>query len=77
MGWEYVLVLLVAAVVSIALAPKPPAPTPPSLEDIEVPSTEEGTPVPVVFGEVWIRSPHVLWYGDLSAEPIQKKGGKK
>ena len=32
--------------------------------------------MPVVFGTVWLRSPNVLWYGDLRAEPI-KKGGKK
>lgn len=70
-------VLVVAAVISYALAPKPPAPPPPALEDFTVPTAEEGKPVPVVFGEVWITGPNVIWYGDLSTTPIRKKGGKK
>lgn len=77
MGWDYLVVLLVAAVVSIALAPKPPQPTPPSLEDVEVPTAEQGKPIGVAFGEVWIDSPNVVWYGDLRTEPIRKSGGKK
>lgn len=77
MGWEYIVVLIIAAVVSYALAPKPPIPPPATLEDFQVPTAEEGRPIPVVFGEVWITGPNVLWYGNLSAQPIYKKGGKK
>ncbi len=36
----------------------------------KVPLTETGTPIPVVFGTVWIAEPHVLWFGDLSVTPI-------
>lgn len=70
-------VLIVAAVVAYALAPKPPTPPPPALEDFQVPTAEEGRPVPVVFGEVWITGPNVLWYGDLATDPIRRSGGKK
>ena len=72
-----IVVLVVATAISYALTPKPPAPPPPSLEDFSVPTAEEGRPVPVVFGEVWITGPNVIWYGDLSITPIRKKGGKK
>lgn len=70
-------VLVVASVISYALAPKPPVPTPPSLQDFTVPTAEDGRPVPVIFGEVWVTGSNVLWYGDLATSPIQKSGGKK
>jgi hypothetical protein len=75
--WEYLIVLVIAAVVSYALAPKPPQPTPPAIDDITVPVAEDGKPVPVVFGEVWITGANVLWYGDLSTTAIRKSSGKK
>ncbi|MFN7434619.1 MAG: hypothetical protein ACK5YV_05045 [Betaproteobacteria bacterium] len=77
MGWEFVAYLLVAAVVSYALAPKPPQQPPPSVEDVDAPTAEEGRPLGVIFGEVWITGPNVVWYGDLRTTPIRRKGGKK
>lgn len=76
MLWNLV-VLVVSALISSALAPKPPTPKPASLSDVDVPTAEEGRPIPVVFGSVLLRGPNVVWYGDLAAEPIKKKGGKK
>ena len=72
------IVLIIAAVVlSIALAPKPPKPKPASITDFEVPTAEEGRPVPVVFGTVIVKGANVVWYGDLSARPFYASGGKK
>ncbi|MCL6619128.1 MULTISPECIES: hypothetical protein [Pseudomonadota] len=74
----YIVAIVVTALISIALQPKPPAPKPAALEDFDAPTAEEGRPIPVVFGAVLIRGANVVWYGDLSAEPIKKKsGGKK
>lgn len=73
----YLVVLVVSSLISAALAPKPPAPKPASLSDVDVPTAEEGRPIPVVFGAVLLRGANVVWYGDLEAEPIKKKGGKK
>lgn len=70
-------IVIVAAVVAVAMAPKPPQPKPAALQDFDVPTAEEGRPIPKVFGEMWVRDPNVLWYGDLRAIPIKKKGGKK
>lgn len=70
-------IVIVAAVVAYAMAPKPPIPKPAALEDFDVPTAEEGRPIAKVFGECWITSPNNLWYGDLSTEAIKKKGGKK
>ena len=73
----YLVVIVVAALVSVALAPKPPEPKPASLSDVDAPPAEEGRPIPVVFGTVLLRGANVVWYGDLAADPIRKKGGKK
>jgi hypothetical protein len=77
MGWEYLVVLIIAALVSYALRPKPTAPKPASLADFDIPVAEEGKEIPVVFGTVDIKDSNVLWYGDLQVEPILKSGGKK
>jgi hypothetical protein len=73
----YLLAIVVTALVSAALAPKPPRPKPAELSDFDAPTAEEGRPIPVVFGAVLIRGANVVWYGDLEAEPIKKNGGKK
>jgi hypothetical protein len=73
----YVIAIVAALALSAALAPKPPAPKPAELSDVDAPTAEEGRPIPVVFGAVLIRGANVVWYGDLEAEPIKKKGGKK
>lgn len=70
-------IMIVAIIIAVALAPKPPQPKPAALADFDVPTAEEGKPICKVFGEAWVRDPNVLWYGDLSSEPIRKKGGKK
>jgi hypothetical protein len=69
--------MVVSAIISNALAPKPPKPKPASLQDFDAPTAEEGRSIPVVFGTVWLKGPNVLWFGDLQSEPIKSKGGKK
>ncbi len=70
---QSLLVIVVAALISVALAPKPPEPKPASLSDIDAPTAEERRPIPVVFGTVLLHGSNVLWYGDLEADPIKKK----
>lgn len=41
-----------------------------AFDNPNLPLTEEGTPVPLVWGRVRIRNPNVLWYGDLDTEPV-------
>lgn len=71
-----ILIIVASAVISIALAPKPPSQPPAALEDFSIPVAEEGRPIPVVFGTVTITGPNVLWYGDLRTTPIRTKAGK-
>jgi len=69
--------LVISALISVALAPKPPAPKPAALDDFSIPTAAEGRPIPVVFGTVTITGSNVLWYGDLRTTPIKSDGGKK
>jgi len=70
--WVQLAIMVVCAVLSYALAPKPPEPPKPSLDDFSLPTAEEGRAIPVVFGTVWVSGPNVLWYGDLRTTPIRK-----
>ncbi|MGD7115042.1 hypothetical protein ACQCR8_25495 [Ralstonia pseudosolanacearum] len=72
-----IIILIVALIVAIALAPKPPIPKPPALSDFDVPVAEQGRDIPWLFGEGYVRGYNVVWYGDLSTWAIKEKGGKK
>lgn len=73
MIWGQLAWFVVTTLVSIALAPKPPRPRPAALDDLDLPVSEEGKPVPVIFGTVRQTGPNVIWYGDLSKKAIRKK----
>jgi len=77
MFYVQLILLVVSYFVSAALAPKPPVPKAAALEDFDIPLAEEGRAIPVVFGEVVLNSPSVMWYGALRTSAIKKKGGKK
>lgn len=66
---------IVTLILSIALAPKPKAPKSASIEDFDFPTAQEGRSIPVVFGDIEITGPNVLWYGDLLTRKIKKRAG--
>lgn len=72
----FVISLIVSYAVSVALAPKPETPKAAALADFELPTAEEGRPIPVVFGTVMISGPNVVWYGHLKTKKIKSGGGK-
>lgn len=74
--WVQLIILVVAAILSYALTPKPQTQPPDTLSDVSVPTIELGKPVSVAFGEVWVDDSNVLWFGDLSSYPIMSSGGK-
>ena len=80
--WSFVLRIvtgLVMIAISYVLMPRPRTEPPKAagLDDFDLPTAEEGRPIPVVFGTVLIRGPNVVWAGDLKVKPLRKKGGKK
>lgn len=60
-----------------AFAPKPQNAPPPSLDDVQAPTAEEGIEIPVLFGTRDINGPNVVWWGNVKTVAIKKKGGKK
>lgn len=75
--WETVIILSVLAfVIAYSQTPKTPKPKPPTLEDININTAEQGRPIPVVFGTRVLKSGNVAWYGDLRYKKITSKGGK-
>ncbi|MDR2186851.1 MAG: hypothetical protein LBE62_02230 [Azonexus sp.] len=74
--WVNLVIMLVAALISYALAPKPAKPKAAALEDFELPTPDEGTPQCVVFGDVWIPDWCVLSYGNLRMRAIKTSSGK-
>lgn len=76
MFW-FIAVFIVSFVVAYATAPKPQSVKPSGINDLQVPTAEEGREVPVLFGTKDLKSPNVVWYGDLRTVAIKKKGGKK
>lgn len=77
MYYYYIAVLIISLIVSYALRPRPQQPQPSTLADVAIPQIEIGRPVAVVFGEVWIDDSNIIWFGDLTNQPIYASGGKK
>ena len=71
------IIMILAAILTYALSPKPKTPSPDSLSDVSIPTIEVGKPVCVVFGDCWIDDSNVLWFGDLMTQPIYANSGKK
>lgn len=47
-----------------ALSPRPKAAKPSEMSEMDLPTAEAGKPIGVIFGEIKIKSPNFLWYGD-------------
>lgn len=74
--WQFIIQLVIALAIGYYMQPEPPdAPKAATLEELDIPSNDDGRPVAVVFGTVHIRSANVCWYGDLRTVPIQKEVG--
>lgn len=71
-----VVLAVVSTALSIALQPRQIPPPAAGIGDLQAPIAEEGRPIPVVFGTVLLRAPNVVWYGDLTTEPVKFSGGK-
>lgn len=70
----YVAVVALAAYAAFGPKPKVPDAT---VQTGQAPTSQEGRPIPVVFGTVLVRDPNIVYYGDLYTVPIKSSGGKK
>lgn len=75
MIWFTLALFALSFFASVLLAPKPHLENarPGKLGDIQWPIADEGSPVPVIFGRVRLRSPNCIWYGDYRTRAVRKK----
>ena len=69
--------LVASYAITALLTPKAETPKPAALGEFDFPQVDEGVPQSVVFGDVWIKDWHILWFGNLRSSAIRSKGGKK
>lgn len=70
--WPQLVMLVVSALISYAMRPKPPKAKPATLEELEVPTPDEGTPQCVIFGDCWVQDWCVLGLGNFRTSPVKK-----
>lgn len=77
--WVQIIVSLVMMVISSALqaSAAPKGQKEPEAGKLDVPTAEEGKPIPVIFGTVIIKDSNVTWYGDANTSAIKSQGGGK
>ena len=75
--WQYIVGIALGLVATFAIRPKTQDTPPPSLDDSQLPTAEEGRTIPVLFGCRDIRGANVVWYGDYKTTNIKVKGSKK
>lgn len=73
--WDYILLTLLTAVLNYVLMPKPKSEKPERGQP-ELPFTEEGTEIPVVFGCIEVR-PFIGWYGHFRTKNIYESPDSK
>lgn len=73
----FLVVFIVALVVAVAMTPKPQDRPPAGLGDVTAPTASEGRCITMLFGTRILSGPNVVWYGNFSAIPVKKSGGKK
>lgn len=76
MGWDYIFILAFSLIAAVTMKPKQRH-KPPEVGKVDTPTAKESSPIPVVFGTRTLKSPNVVWFGDVSSKAIKSKGGKK
>ncbi len=74
--WVYVAVFVISLLLTYNTVSKAET-KPPGFGDVEMPTVEVGIEIPVLFGTRDLKSPNVVWYGDLKVVAVKAKGGKK
>ena len=77
MGWEYVVIYVIALAIAVASIPKPETQPPASLGEFNIPTVSSSKEIPILFGTKEIKSANIVWYGNLKSIAIRGKGGKK
>lgn len=60
--WQQLALAIVMALVSYAMQPRPKTPVPAAATEMDNPTASAGTPLPVVFGTITVKSANFLGY---------------
>lgn len=63
--------VVISALISFFMAPKPIVSPDAVKEDFSVPETQDGSSIPIIFGTVYIDAANIAWYGDVDTKPIK------
>ena len=74
--WSWIL-LAVSTVIAVATRPKPQNAPRTQFGDLQIPNSQEGQPIWVIWGTPYVKAPSVAGYWNLRLEAISKGGGKK
>ncbi|MDR3154301.1 MAG: hypothetical protein LBW85_08550 [Deltaproteobacteria bacterium] len=78
--WAWIILYVAMTLISALLTPKPKVVNakPGTIGDKDMPIASQSSPIPVVFGTVWLTQPNVVWWGNLFVTAIRRKtSGKK
>lgn len=60
--WQQIAISVILAVISYALQPRPKSPKPAAATEMDAPTASAGSPLPVVFGTITVKSANYLGY---------------
>jgi hypothetical protein len=76
MFWNLLLGLALL-IIGYLIMPKPKAPKPDAVQELEAPTADAGKQLGVVVGDITMKSPNFLWYGNIQNVRKTKKSNKK
>lgn len=76
MFWNLIIGLALM-IIGYLIMPKPKAATPTQMQELEGPTASGAQPIIKIFGDLTIKSPNILWYGNIRNARREKKSNKK
>lgn len=67
------LISLAVSAISYLITPKPKTGKPAAASDLDDPTSDAGREMPVPFGDITIKSPNILWFGEKSVRQYKVK----
>lgn len=74
--WVYIIIMVLSLAISLSMRPKTQNAKPPSVEEFDAPTIDEGTDIQWLHGECWVAMPNLGYWGNLRTTPIKTKSGK-
>jgi hypothetical protein len=73
MSWVQVVLFVASMVLAFSNRPRQQDRQRTTLEDVGVPTAEEGRVIPILFGTRDLKSANCVWYGDLNVWDVRQR----